>query len=280
MCSGADGAFTILARIPDGPSVTFQLNVGPAPAGPLTELAGDNQTVAREGYRVPGGIARFAPLQVKVSDSRGTAMPGAQVTFTAQDGPPSMAIQLLPQEEVRHGGGRRERHRHPACDERRERRLLLRRRTVLGDRRQRRRGGQLDLHVVPAPRRPLSEQLDRDRRGRSPRPVRRASDPRINVPGGVARFAPLTIAVADRSNQPIAGAVVAFAAGAIRRRWPCNCIRAAPHRSAWRRTRTAVATLNVMLGSGVVCYYAEGPFSVVATVSGGPSATFDLTVGG
>jgi hypothetical protein len=91
---GADGAFTI-AAISGSALVTFNLTVGsPVSALSVTILAGNNQTVARTGSAVPGGIATFAPLQVKVLDPNGTPASGVEVAFACTFIPQGMVVQI------------------------------------------------------------------------------------------------------------------------------------------------------------------------------------------
>jgi len=93
------GAFVLEARY--GRAVAAaHLVVAPPLALTTKIMGGDNQSVARTGSRVPGGEARFAPLEVRVRDSLGEPAAGVKVVFTAQ-GPTSMMIQLTPgQDEV------------------------------------------------------------------------------------------------------------------------------------------------------------------------------------
>ncbi len=64
----------------------------------LAIVSGDNQTVARAGTEVPGGIAKFKPLSVSLTDNAGKPVSGATVNFVCE-APSAMACQLDP------GGG-------------------------------------------------------------------------------------------------------------------------------------------------------------------------------
>jgi hypothetical protein len=90
---GGDGTFNIVASSGSA-SVTFTETVSGTCCGLTTTiLAGNNQSVARTGSDVPGGIATFAPLQVKVLNPDGTPASGVQVGFQANS-PQAMAVML------------------------------------------------------------------------------------------------------------------------------------------------------------------------------------------
>jgi hypothetical protein len=93
----ANGSFTIVATSGSA-SVTFNLTVGGTPSSLLstTIIAGNNQSVARTGSQYPGGIATFAPLQVKVLNANGQQASGVQVGFKAVNTPQGMGVQFTP----------------------------------------------------------------------------------------------------------------------------------------------------------------------------------------
>lgn len=108
-------------------------------------------------------------------------------------------------------------------------------------------------------------------------------------PQGSAYFAPLTVVVSDASNNPIQGAIVNFAPGpeAYPQYMAVQIDPADDSPVSVATDQNGHATLQQMMqympdGStqcfGAYCYYATGPFQIVATVSGGPAVTFNLTV--
>ncbi len=62
----------------------------------IKKISGDNQSLSRSGYNIPGGIANFAPLTIQVVDAMGTPLIGKEVTFTPGNHPCMMAVQISP----------------------------------------------------------------------------------------------------------------------------------------------------------------------------------------
>jgi len=80
----------------------IQLTVIPTPAQPgnakaqISIVSGNNQQVPRTAGEVAGGMAKFAPIQVKVTDPNGQPMPNVQVAWRKGAHPKEMAVQVDP----------------------------------------------------------------------------------------------------------------------------------------------------------------------------------------
>ena len=61
----------------------------------MKRISGDKQEVARAGYDIPGGRAKFDPLVVRLIDASGKPIAGVRVTWVAQS-PQGMACQSEP----------------------------------------------------------------------------------------------------------------------------------------------------------------------------------------
>lgn len=81
----ADGPFTVTASYGSA-SQTFALSVGASMTQALEAsiVSGDNQTVIRAGRDVPGGVANFAPLQLRVTWSDGRPAAGVAVNLRGE----------------------------------------------------------------------------------------------------------------------------------------------------------------------------------------------------
>jgi hypothetical protein len=95
-----DGDFTVVASYGTA-SATFHLGVSGVapPAVTGTIISGNNQSMPRTGTEPPGGIATFAPLQVKVQYAQGNPVSGIQVSFIAGDAngeTGAIAVQMSP----------------------------------------------------------------------------------------------------------------------------------------------------------------------------------------
>lgn len=101
ICYYAEGAFTVTASL-NNLSQTFNLTVAPTPARPaypgavLTLVSGDKQSVARVRGSVSGGQAKFAPLQIRLTDAQGSILPDVLVDFNPGTYPEGMAVQVHP----------------------------------------------------------------------------------------------------------------------------------------------------------------------------------------
>ncbi len=96
----ATGALTVQFTGATFNAVNFNLNAVDPPltwvtGAQLTVVSGNNQSVARTGTEVPGGIATFRPISVKVTAPDGTPVVRGQVTFQCQVSG-NMACQLTP----------------------------------------------------------------------------------------------------------------------------------------------------------------------------------------
>ncbi|MEO6038523.1 MAG: hypothetical protein ABIQ93_08920, partial [Saprospiraceae bacterium] len=87
-CFYGQGAFTIIASLPNIASETFNLTVAPTPARPplpdtrLSIVSGNNQRVARINREIWNiGVALFQPLVVQVRDVNGKSLAGVLVDF-------------------------------------------------------------------------------------------------------------------------------------------------------------------------------------------------------
>ena len=96
--------------------------------------------------------------------------------------------------------------------------------------------------------------------------------------GGMAQFGPMQVKVVNAANgTPAAGVPVGFsgtgAGGAM-------AVQVNPNANSTvvNTDNNGIATLNAMGGHSVTAYYAEGPATVTAQLTGGTSVTFHLTV--
>ena len=95
-----DGNFVLFHGTPSNPGAFYWATDTNETVGAsllsTTIIAGNNQIVARTGSQHPGGVATFAPLQVKVLNPHGQSASGVRVDFTAVNIPPGMAVQFTP----------------------------------------------------------------------------------------------------------------------------------------------------------------------------------------
>ncbi len=94
----ADGSFTVTASFASA-SVTFNLAVVGKPASTpspnvVAIVSGNNQSAARTGSTVPGGVATFAPLEVLVSDTAGKPVSDARVDWVCAGASAAQECQL------------------------------------------------------------------------------------------------------------------------------------------------------------------------------------------
>ncbi len=94
----AVGAFTVTATYGSS-TATFHLTATALQQAQqlytATIVSGDGQSVARSGTSVPGGIATFAPLSVKVVNASGAPAAGVNVLFDGSNNG-AMAVSLDP----------------------------------------------------------------------------------------------------------------------------------------------------------------------------------------
>lgn len=247
-------------------------------AANLAIVSGDGQQVVRSGDQPPGGIAAFAPLQVRASDVLGQPDPGVTVTFSPGTHPPMMATQLTPSggssvsvvagpdgvATLDQMGGN-----SVNCYYDQGPFQIFA--TAEGGK-----TATFNLMVGPTPPPPVNPGATVSVVSGDGQHVARSG---LDVPGGQANFAPLAVCVRDTNGQPLANTRVQWAAGTHPSQM---AVQLDPSGADGKTTVTGpdgTATLNSMGGNSVTCYYAEGPFSIVASVAGGlTSATFNLTV--
>jgi len=86
------GPFTLVARHGTAAAVAHMAVAVPLALKP-TIAAGDNQSVARSGSRVPGGEAVFGPVRILLKDPEGRRAPDVRVKFEGV-GPGAMKVRL------------------------------------------------------------------------------------------------------------------------------------------------------------------------------------------
>ncbi|GMV06629.1 MAG: hypothetical protein AMXMBFR53_29050 [Gemmatimonadota bacterium] len=91
-----------------------------------------------------------------------------------------------------------------------------------------------------------------------------------DVPGGAAWFAPLVVRVTDASGRPVAGASVTFSVGPHPPQMAVQIDPGTAGSVSVLSGADGAARLDRMGGRGVRAYYAEGPFTVIATAPGAP----------
>jgi hypothetical protein len=286
-CYYAEGPFTVVASVPGGKSsATFSLTVAPTPPPPVVRganvsvVSGNGQRVALSGTAISGGIANFAALRVLVKDPQGQPLPDVQVDWTAAGQPSSMAVQLNP-------AGASSQVTTTAADGTSTLaemsgssvscyyasgpfRIVA---SCVGGQT----SATFDLTVDPAaPPTPVPGAIVTIVFGDGQQVARSGDD----VPGGMAMFAAMKVAVRDAQGNPLRGAAVEWSTSS-----PRNM---AAQLDPLGASSVIVATdsdgmslLEKMPGDrSVYCYYASGPFTVTASVPGGGSATFHETVTG
>ena len=281
-CYYDQGPFSIIAGAGGG-QTEFHLTVAPTPpppvvtGGKLNIVAGDHQTASRGGNTVPGGIAKFAPLQVRLNDSTGKPVPNFGVAFNPGSHSGSMAVQVDPSGATPHiamtdGGGVATLNAmggsSVSCYYADGPFTVLA--SVAGVP-----PVTFSMNVVPAPPPPPLQGavvtiVSGDRQS-----VPRTGN---SIPGGTANFAPLQVAVKAAEGRPVPNIPVSFDQGSGSR---TMAVQLDPSGAAPVTVNTdgnGVATLNRMQGYGVSCYYGQGPFTVTATAPGGAQAIFSLTV--
>jgi hypothetical protein len=271
----ADGAFGVLASLPSGDSVTFSLQAVPAPAPgkalSVVMLSGDGQTASRQGMMVPGGMARFGPLQVLVLNGQGAPVPGTPVTFAAANHAGAMAVQLQPAGystlTVNTGADG-----VATLDAMSGDSVLVYYQdgpfSIVASAP----GADpvtFNLQCVPAPPPSLLPGTRLAPVGGNGQTVARN--------GGTAKFAPLSVRVVDQDGNPVGNAIVDFTAGAHPSGMAVQVDPSGGEPASAMTGGDGVATLTRMLGYGVWAYYASGNFNVVASVAGGGSTSFSLT---
>jgi len=283
-CYYAEGPFTILARLADGAKATFSLTVAPTPEpepveGTLSIVSGDGQTVPRSGTDVPGGIAKFAALQVKAVDPQGKPLSGVVVDFAKGKAPSGMAVQVHPSgaspasvvtdtnglATLKAMSGGKGVYAYYADGS------FTVVATLPGGAK-----ATFSLAVAPTPEPEPVEGTLSVVSGNGQIVPRSGSD----VQGGIAKFAALQVRAVDPQGEPLAGVVVDFAKGTAPTGMAVQVHPSGASPASVVTDADGRATLKAMPdGKGVYAYYADGSFTVVATLPGGARATFDLTAG-
>jgi|GEM_PF-1113142 len=283
VCYYAQGPFSIVATGPGGARAVFDLTVAPTPPPPsrkgytVTVAAGNSQSAPRKGTNPqPDGTATYAPLSVVVRDENGNLAPGVQVEWKPGSHPPNMAVQVTPSGAppaltttdangvatlAEMSGSSVSCYYDQGAFE------------VIASVHE---GGSatFDLTVAPPPP-PASLQgytvavLGGDDQ----------SVPRTGTnAGGTATFAPLSVSVKDSHGQLAPGVLVEWASHSP----PAMAAQLGPSGTSSVKVASdasGVSTLAEMPGgASVLCYYAQGPFTVTAGLHGGGSTTFNLTV--
>jgi hypothetical protein len=99
-------------------------------------------------------------------------------------------------------------------------------------------------------------------------------------PGGDANFAPLQVKVLNSNGTPASGVNVGFQVGSTPSGMACDLNPDGAKSTVVTTDANGIATLNRLYGVSVVCYYASGPFTVLASTTGGSPTpvTFNETV--
>ena len=276
------GAFQVVASS-GAQTAKFDLTVAPTPPPPdlpnarVTIVSGDHQQAARAGFVVPDGTATFGPLRVVVKDPNGIVIPDAEVNWSVGAHPAGMAVQL----GASSGGlvtvtgpdgvavlGSEDDGDGVHCY------YAIGAFQVVASVRGGAQAATFNLTVTPTPPPPEFPNArvaivsgDGQRVGRTG----------SKVPGGMAYFGPLAVVVRTPDGRPIRDAQVNWAPGAHPQ---VMAVQLDPGGTA-TVTLTGpdgIATLDLVQGRGARCYYAAGDFQVVASVRGGGSATFSMTV--
>jgi hypothetical protein len=276
----AEGPFQVIASVPGGATnATFTLTVDPTPPPPdvhdahVSVVSGDGQHVALSGYSPPGGTADFAPLSVVVKASDGTPMAGVQVQWAGGGGPSAMAIQLDP------GGGSSYTSTTGADGT-----------TVLADM-----GGSSVSCYYGSGAFQVTAACQGGAQGATfnlttdpaapppPHPgavvtIVAGDGQRVGRSGMNAMFAPMQVAVKDAQGHPLPGVDVSWMpSGPGEMAVQVDPSGASPE--VIPTDANGMSILNQMPGGySVYAYYATGSFTVVASVLGGGSATFNGTV--
>lgn len=241
----------------------------------LTTVAGDQQSVPRAGLDPPGGIAKFAPLVVRLADDAGRPRPGVPVTFTPS-GPRQMAVQVEP------SGGQH------AITTPTDPDGLATMAAMLGDsvHAYYAEGQIAVVAVAQVPEDQPSVTFTLTVAPTPPRPplpgatLTIVSGNGVSQPTGgrTAHFPPLVVQVHDAQGRPAAGALVDFAAGQHPTAMAVQVDPSGAEPTTVVADGNGVATLAKLDAgrTGVLAYYATGPFTVVASVVGGGQATFSL----
>lgn len=239
----------------------------------LTVVSGDGQQVVRSGDNPEGGTATFGPLQVKAIDVLGKPHAGATVVFSAGTHPPRMAVQLEPGGDttasvVTDASGIAKLDGVACYYDQGPLQIVA---TAPG-------GNTAVLHLTVAATPPPPVYANATVSivsGDGQQVVRSGSE----VPGGSAQFGPLVALVRDADGLPLSAARVSWTAGAHPQEMAVQLDPSGSDSATTIAGADGRTTLDVMNGAGASCYYAEGPFQVVASVPGGlSSATFNLTV--
>ena len=216
-------------------------------------------------------MARFGALQVIVKNAMGTRIAGEPVLFSVGTHPAMMAVQLdasgtssataiTDKDGIATLGGM-------TCYYDQGPFSIL---ASAG-------GGQAEFHLTVAPT-PPPPVVTGGRLSILAGDRQTASRSGNSVPGGIAKFGALQVQLSDSAGKPVPNYGVAFNPGAHSGTMAVQVdpSGAAPHVST--TDNGGVATLNAMGGSSVSCYYADGPFTVVASVAGVAPVTFSLNV--
>ncbi len=256
-------------------AVVATTTANPGTAQTMTRISGDNQQVARAGYEIPGGRARFEPLVVQVVDDSGKPIARAPVTWVAQ-APRGMACQLDP---AGHGLARTvtDADGKATLNQMSGKSVYVyyasgkfRVTALHGDASVTFHLTALDMAPPPPPVPGAVMTLVSGDKQRVARVARVAN----RIPGGTARFQPLVVRLTDASGKPIPGARVT---------WVATCpqgtvCQSEPSGASPTTTPTDVdgkSTLNKMGGDSVHVYYGSGKFSMTASY-GDARVTFHL----
>lgn len=245
----------------------------------IFKVNGDNQAVERSGFDIPGGEAKFAPLEVIVVDAMGSPIEGRTVTFKAASSSQSMAVQIDP-------GGCDTVNLNTKCDG-----------TVILDKML---GYSVYVYYADGPFCILAgtnggEQVNFNLTALPSKvpPILPGSKINIvsgnnqnifrtpgDVEGGLAKFGALTVQLVDIHNNPIPNAMVNFSAGSHPNSMAVQVDPSGAEPVTVITDVNGIAVLNHMMGYGVWAYYSTGQFNVTANVAGGTPNSFTLCVTG
>jgi hypothetical protein len=266
----ADGGFTVTASYRHL-NVTFHLALDPD-AGPRFSyfakvVRGDNQRAPRVGEEPYGGTAHFGPITIQVVDANGRPASGIRIWYRCINAACNLGS---PQNDATDGNGHY---------------TLLSVDEYYG-------AGGFAVEFVGERLQAVQAHLVSFDQPRSTSPLVKGAKltvvaggnqhvPRSGnqVPGGVAKFAPMAVRLVGPDGKPVANAPIHFNCGR-NVNWACQLTPSGAENGQMDiyTDGNGVATLNKMGGNALEFYYAAGPRQVHVTYGNIASVTIHFTV--